>query len=125
MRAWTDERMERFIGGLLRAGVLVSVALVFLGALVSLLRHGGERQNFELFRGEPEALRGMAGIVTGAFALRGRSLIQLGLLVLVATPVARVAFSVLAFFLEDDKIYVVVTLVVLAILLASLFGIRP
>ena len=55
-------------------------------------------------------------------AFRGRGLIQFGLLLLIATPVARVAFSVAAFAIQRDRLYVVVTLIVLAILTYSLAG---
>ena len=40
----------------------------------------------------------------------------------VATPVARVALSAVAFARERDGIYVAITLVVLALLLGSLLG---
>jgi uncharacterized membrane protein len=53
---------------------------------------------------------------------RGRGLIQLGLLFLIATPIARVAFSIVGFAIERDRMYVVFTLIVLAILLYSLLG---
>jgi uncharacterized membrane protein len=62
---------------------------------------------------------------SGAAAPSGRGLIQLGLLFLIATPVARVAFSVAAFALEKDTLYVAVTLVVLTLLLLSLTGHTP
>jgi uncharacterized membrane protein len=57
-------------------------------------------------------------------ALRPVGLAQLGLLVLVATPVVRVGASVAAFALEGDRLYAAITLVVLAILLTSLFVVR-
>jgi uncharacterized membrane protein len=117
---WNDQRMEGIIGNLLRAGVIFSATLVIAGAVVYLARHGGERVDRGIFRGEPADLRSMGGILRDAFALRGRGIIQLGLLVLIATPVARVAFSVFAFYREGDRLYVVVTLVVLAVLLYSL-----
>jgi uncharacterized membrane protein len=60
------------------------------------------------------------GILREAFHGRGRGIIQLGLLLLIATPVARVAFSVVGFALERDRIYVGVTLIVLAVLMYSL-----
>jgi uncharacterized membrane protein len=53
---------------------------------------------------------------------RGRGLIQLGLLFLIATPIARVGFSIVGFALERDRMYVIFTLIVLAILLYSLLG---
>ena len=122
MRQWTDERMERFIGELLRIGVLLAAALVLAGAVVSLAQHGGQRPDYQVFRGEPRALRGVAGIVREAVALDGPGLVQIGLLVLIATPVARVVFSVFAFAAQRDRTYVVITLVVLAVLGFSLLG---
>ena len=53
--------------------------------------------------------------------LGGRGIIQLGLLLLIATPVARVVFSVIGFVRQRDFVYVVLTLIVLAVLLYSLF----
>jgi uncharacterized membrane protein len=54
--------------------------------------------------------------------MSARAIIQLGLLLLIATPVARVAFSAVAFAIEHDYMYVVITLIVLAILSYSLFS---
>lgn len=124
MERWTDQRMERFIGGLLRVGVLLSAVLVLVGAVVHLSRHAGDRPDLQVFRGEPVALRGIEEIARGALALDGLGLIQFGLLVLVATPVARVAFSVFAFAAQRDRTYVLVTMIVLAILCFGLFGAR-
>jgi uncharacterized membrane protein len=64
------------------------------------------------------------GIVTGALAPWGRGLIPLGLLLLIATPVARVAFSVVAFARQRDATYVAITFTVLALLLYSLFSVH-
>jgi uncharacterized membrane protein len=60
--------------------------------------------------------------VRDALAMRGRGIIQLGLLLLIATPVARVAISVVAFAVQRDRLYVAITLLVLAILLCSLMS---
>nr|MBN2278700.1 DUF1634 domain-containing protein [candidate division Zixibacteria bacterium] len=51
----------------------------------------------------------------------GNGIIQLGLLFLIATPIARVFFSVFAFFRKRDYLYTLITLIVLIILLFSLF----
>ncbi len=120
--AWTDERVELIVGNLLRAGVVTAAAVVALGAAIFLLRHGREIPHYRVFAGEPTDLRTVSGILSGILTFRGREIIQFGLLLLIATPVARVAFSVLAFALERDRLYVVVTLLVLAVLLFSLAG---
>jgi uncharacterized membrane protein len=121
-QAWTDERVEGITGSLLRAGVLLAAAIVVLGAGIFLVRHGSELPHYRVFRGEPSDLRTVSGILADALSFRGRNIIQLGLLLLVATPVVRVAFSVVAFALQRDRLYVAVTLIVLAVLVFSLGG---
>ena len=79
-----------------------------------LLRYGNEPTDLRVFRGEPADLRSPTGIVIDALEGRRRGIIQLGLLLLIATPVARVAFSVYAFLRERDFLYVFVTLIVLS-----------
>jgi uncharacterized membrane protein len=124
-----DVRVEQLMGNLLRAGVLLAAAVVLLGGVVYLARHGGadvnKSPNYRVFHGEPVKLRSPGGIVEAALAGKGRGIIQLGLLLLIATPVARVVFSVIAFAGERDWTYVVLTLIVLGILLYSLFFAEP
>jgi uncharacterized membrane protein len=98
----SDQKLERILGNLLRAGVMVSGAVVF--------------------NGEPSELRHVSRIVSEALALQGRGLIQFGLLLLVATPVARVLFSLVGFAIQRDRTYVAVTLIVLAVLIYGLSG---
>lgn len=120
--AWNDGRLERIIGTLLQVGVVLSGALVVAGGVIYLIRHGSEPPRYGTFAGEPSDLRSLSGIVSYALSMHGRGIIQLGLLFLIATPVARVAFSAVAFALERDWLYVAVTSVVLAVLLFSLAG---
>ena len=119
---WSDQRVEESVGNLLRNGLLLATALVLAGAVIYLLRHGGEPPVYRLFHGEPPDLRGIPGIVDVALDWRGRGIIQLGLLVLLATPVARVLFSIVAFTMQRDWLYVGITVVVLAVLLYSIVG---
>ena len=121
-RSWTDQRIENVLGNLLRAGVLLSALVVSIGGVIYLLRHGRSPVDFRVFRGEPANLRDVRGIIDDTMALHGRGIIQLGLLVLLATPVARVAFSIFGFAQERDRMYVVFTVIVFLILLYSLFG---
>jgi uncharacterized membrane protein len=120
--SWTDQRVEIIVGNLLRVGVFLAAGVVLVGGLIFLVRHGREIPHYALFAGEPSELRTISGILAGVRTFHGRNIIQLGLLVLIATPVARVAFSVLAFVLERDRLYVGITLVVLGTLLFSLAG---
>jgi uncharacterized membrane protein len=121
-RGWTDRRMDVVIGNLLRSGVVLSALIVLFGAVIYLLRHGHSPTEYRVFRGEPSDLRSVRGILRNALALRGRGIIQLGLLFLIATPVARVAFSIFGFAEEHDRMYVVIASIGLLVLAYSLIG---
>jgi uncharacterized membrane protein len=122
MAEWTDRRVETIVGNLLRVGVTFSALIILAGGMVFLVRHGTEPASYRIFRGEPSDLRHVRGIIRTALALRGRGIIQLGLLLLIATPIARVAFSLFGFAEEKDWMYVAFTAIVLVILLYSLVG---
>jgi uncharacterized membrane protein len=121
-RGWSDQQVEQTVGNLLRVGLLIATAVVLVGAAIYLANFGGQRPDDHIFRGEPPDLRGIRGIIGLAAEWRGRGIIQLGLLLLLATPVARVAFSIVAFALQRDRLYVTITCVVLAVLLYSMIG---
>jgi uncharacterized membrane protein len=122
LASWTDQRVQQLIGRLLRWGVMISAAVVLSGAAVYLARYGMTRPDYSQFHGEPPALHSPTGIISGLFHGSSRDWIQLGLLLLIATPVARVAFSVFAFLVEGDLLYVGVTMVVFVVLIYSLFA---
>ncbi len=115
-----DTVLDRRIGILLRSGVLISAAVVLLGGVIFLVRHGSEVPQYHVFHGQPAYLRSLMGIITGALHGNALAIIQLGLLLLIATPVARVVFSVVEFALERDYLYVVISSIVLVVLLYSL-----
>lgn len=119
-QGWTDHDVQILIGNLLRTGVTLAAAVVLFGGGVYLARHGLTAPQYRVFKGEPTELCTVPGIVKGALTLRGRGLIQLGLLLLIATPVVRVAVSVGAFAVQRDRLYVAITLIVLTILVYSL-----
>ena len=117
-----DQRIEILIGNLLRTGVIGAALVVIFGAGVYLWHHALQPADYSVFRGEAAALRTIPAIARGASHFHGKSIIQLGLLLLIATPIARVIFSAFAFALERDYMYVALTLIVLAVLLYSLLG---
>jgi uncharacterized membrane protein len=118
----SDRRVDEIIGGLLRYGVILSASVVAAGGIWYLIQYGTSSPSYQVFRGEPEYLRHLRGIVSGVPGFHCRRMIQLGLVLLIATPVTRVAFSVVAFILQRDRMYVVITLIVLSVLLFSLTG---
>lgn len=118
----TDQRIDLIMSRLLRTGVILSALFVFAGGVLFLLRHPTPVTDYRHFQGEPAQFRTVPGIFHDAQGLHARGLIQLGLLLLIATPIARVAFSVVAFLYQRDWMYVLVTLIVLGLLFYSLFG---
>jgi len=115
--------IETALARLLQTGVGLAGLVVLIGGIRYLVTHAGAHPQYGTFSGEPEDLSRVGGIIRAAEAFRGRGLIQLGLLLLIATPVARVVFSLVAFMRERDRTYVVLTAFVLLLLLASLTGI--
>jgi uncharacterized membrane protein len=118
---WSDEKTESILGALLQAGVLLSGAVVLIGGILYLVHYGHNPASYHTFTGTRAGLNSLSTVLSGVAHLDGRAIIQLGLLLLIATPVVRVLLSVFAFWLERDRTYVVFTLIVLAVLLYSLF----
>jgi len=114
--------VERVIGELLRIGVLLAVLVVLPGGALYLMGDGRGAPDYATFHGEPVDLRRVSGIAAEAFMLHGRAIIQLGILLLIGTPIARVLFSLVAFTLQRDMTYVAVTLVVLVVLVYGVVG---
>jgi uncharacterized membrane protein len=115
-----DHKTEMMMSHLLRAGVVISAAIVFAGGVIYLFRHGFEPINYKIFQRVPVDLCSVEGIWESVLSFHGRGLIQLGLLLLIATPVARVFFSLVTFVRQRDIIYTLVTAIVLAVLAHSL-----
>src|SRR5574338_1113226 len=120
-----EQRIELVLAHLLRVGVLLAAALVLLGGVLYLIRSGGSHPDYRRFSGVPGDLQHPARILSLALHFSPEAVIQLGVLVLLATPVLRVAFSLVAFARERDRTYVGLTAVVLLVLLLSLTGVLP
>ncbi|MGO9409205.1 MAG: DUF1634 domain-containing protein [Spirochaetia bacterium] len=118
----SDHRVENIIGNLLRIGVIVAASIVAAGGAFYLYRRAGVISNYGSFRGEPAFLEHIGSVLAAATSLRADAVIQLGLLVLIAVPIFRVAVSIIAFLLKRDWLYSVVTAIVLAVLLFALLG---
>jgi uncharacterized membrane protein len=116
----TDEKLESMIAAILRVGVLISAIVVGASGAFYLAVHHADPPRYRTFKMVAPDLRSIGGIVTSAAHLQTDAMIQLGLLLLIATPIARVALAVVGFYLDGDRLYVGVSLVVLAILMFSL-----
>lgn len=116
---WVDVAISR----LLRGGVIVSIVTVLIGIVVSFVHHPS-------YFSSPPALGALTNpnghfpntipaVMRDAANRRGQAIVMIGLLLLIATPVARVALSVGIFSIERDRLYVVITVAVLLLLIAS------
>ncbi len=116
-------RVEQIIGNLLRCGVLTSLALLVAGTLVSFFhshRYGSTSDDLSVLIAKGgDFERSFAWLFGGLRDFRGQALIVLGLVFLIATPLLRVAVSVVAYIIERDLIFVLITSLVLVLLVVS------
>lgn len=117
-----EQKIVTMISRVLRNGVLLAAAFVLLGGIIYLAQHGDSVPLYTVFTGEPYQLGGLSGIVSSAFSFSGRGLILLGLLILLATPMARVAMAFVGFFMVSDLLYTLIAGLVLAILAFGFFN---
>lgn len=122
IKSWNDDQMRKIMGTLLRVGVLTAAFVVVSGGVLFFIQHPKEIIDYTTFKGEPARLRHLHIIVKEAIDFRSRAVIQLGLLLLIVTPVARVLFSLIGFSIEKDWVYVIITFIVLSILFCSLLS---
>lgn len=115
-----DTRMETIMGHLLRVGVFLSSFVVLIGGLLYLYSQHAKPANFRVFLSEPEDLRKLPQLFHLVWTGNPAAIIQCGILLLIATPIARVVFACVAFLLEKDKLYLLISSLVLLILLVSL-----
>src|SRR4051794_30347711 len=116
----TDERLERLVSALLRTGVLISGTVVLAGGILYLAQRGRELVEYQHFQSEPAIDRAVGLVIRGVLRLRPESVIQLGVLLLIATPIFHVLVSLVGFALERDRTYVLITAIVLATLIYGL-----
>jgi uncharacterized membrane protein len=119
-----DHAMEVRLSKLLTLGTTTSAAVVLVGIAIYLWRHSGDRLDFSSFRAHADELNAPTTILSKALALDAPAIMQLGVLLLVLTPVARVAFTLVAFLIRRDWMYVVIAAIVLVVLSLGLVGIR-
>ena len=112
-----DRRMEIIMGRVLQFGVLLASVVMLAGGVLYVMTHHGAHPDYRVFASEPQSLRHFRGIVHGIATGDPAAIIQLAVLLLIATPVARVVFALISFGIERDRLYIFVSTVVLAVLL--------
>jgi uncharacterized membrane protein len=116
----SNRQIEQLVSQILKYGVLLASTVVLVGGMLYLMQCGTDLVEYQFFHGA--AFRSPLGAVQAVLSGDPRGIIQVGILLLIATPVARVAFSLLVFLWLQDLIYVFVTSFVLAGLIYSLIG---
>jgi uncharacterized membrane protein len=117
-----DADMQLIIGWILRGGVAVSMTIVVIGGIIFMFRHGHSVPDYHVFKGVPDFINSPKGVFEGVLNIRGQAIIQLGIALLIATPVLRVIFAGIGFLLEKDYLYSLISLIVLLIILISMFS---
>lgn len=124
MKPLNDKQVETLIGQVLRAGMVISCTITLAGMVMFLWQSPDTKTNYHSFHPSAGGLFPLRELFPHLAHGNPIALIQLGILLLIATPVARVAFLVGAFAWERDRMYVMVSSVVLAVLLYSLVFFR-
>ncbi len=122
MSKFKDTDMQLLLGKVLRAGMIISTSIVFIGGIFYLYRHGHTIADYKDFKGVPAFVATAGGIIDGVLNLKGQAIMQLGIILLIFTPILRVMFSAVGFILEKDYLYVGISMLVLLIIFASLMS---
>ncbi|MFC6169062.1 DUF1634 domain-containing protein [Loigolactobacillus jiayinensis] len=106
-------QVEKIIGLILQIGVLISAIIIGVGLLLLLFtgQSGYPGQTFPTHFG---------AILSGIVQFKPFAIMMLGLFCLILTPVLRVVVSIYAFAKEHDRLYVVITSIVLVILVFAM-----
>ena len=120
-----DTKLQHLIGATLRTGVIAASITGIVGGAIFLAAHSGQLVSFHSFEGATPAYASPRLIVRQALSPIGStnwglSIAQLGIMILLLTPIIRVAFSVIGFAMENHRLYVAITCIVLATLMGSL-----
>ena len=117
-----DKDIQLILGTLLRAGVIISMAIVLIGGVIFLIHNKGVITDYKVFKPELAKFSSIAAIFKGVLTLQGDAVVQFGILMLIFTPIARIVFAIFSFLIERDYLYVLIGFIILAIITISLNG---
>lgn len=116
--AFKERDLQRMVGNLLRWGVITAIIIVATGLFLYLFQKGNGTVSYAEFN--PLRFQGFAALFRGLLSADYHAVIQLGVMLLIATPVVRVIIALIGFALEKDRLYVVISLVILGVILFSI-----
>ena len=118
-----NKKMQQLIGSTLRIGVMTACCIAILSGTYYLIRHGAEPiPDYRTFHAEPTSLTTLSGILTGLLQFQATNWIQLGVLVLMLTPITRILLSLVDFAHQKDWLYVTITAIVFFVILSNSLG---
>jgi uncharacterized membrane protein len=120
-----DEQIQTSLARLMIGGVVVSATIILVGLVWFVAAHSSLKLGDHIFAGEPKYFENPVSMISraldkGALGER-RSIVMIGVMLLLLTPLARVAFAAFGFALQKDRLYTVISLVVLGVLIVSFF----
>ena len=111
-----DDKLELLLSNLLKIGVIISGIITFIGAILFLFQHGLEIPNYHDFKPHPFHLSDLNNFFSNIISFQPESIMKLGILMLIATPVLRVFLSLLAYSVQKDYMYILFSLLVLMVM---------
>lgn len=118
-----DKDLAFVIGNIMRWGVILSLSITFIGGIIYLVKDGNAAIDYSNFVEQDYSVKDIfTNTFSGLLRLEHTAIITFGILLLFSTPIIRVLFSLIGFVLEKDKIYIAITLIVLAIIFISISG---
>src|SRR6185312_640082 len=118
---WTEEEIDRRMGRLLKARVFIAAGVMLAGGIVYLFVERQPPPDYTEFHSDAAVLGSISHIFRLALRGNAAAIIQIGTLLMIATPVARVAFAAYAYLRSHDRMYVVISSIVLVLLLYGIF----
>ncbi len=119
MKSFQDKDLQSFVGNLLRWGVLIAMGIVIIGLVLYLFQYGRSVADYSTF--DAEGTFQLRRFYTALKAGDSKAIMELGVIALIATPIARVLFTMIGFWLEKDRLYTFIAFLVLCIIAYSLF----
>lgn len=116
-----DRQMDAIMGRLLEVGVLLASSVVLVGGVLYLRLHHASAPSYRHFTSDAASLLRPSAMLHAIKQEDPAAIIQLGILLLIATPIARVIFAAIAFAIERDRLYVIISLIILCVLLYGFF----
>ena len=115
-----DARMARLVAGVLRGGVALAALVTLAGGILLLVQQGAVVPDYHAFRGANAPYRTLPEIGRGVGGFSPAAIVALGVVLLIATPIARVLITLIGFIARRDRVYIALTGLVLVILIYSL-----